>query len=50
MELEEIRNEAMLSMEKNQAQNKKTFDKKSKARVFNESDLVLKWDEDLENP
>ncbi|KAH9289395.1 hypothetical protein KI387_033512, partial [Taxus chinensis] len=45
MELEKIRNEVMLSMEKNQAQTKRTFDKKAKARVFNEGDLVLKWDE-----
>ncbi|KAH9327670.1 hypothetical protein KI387_007848, partial [Taxus chinensis] len=41
MELQELRN---------QAQVKSTFEKKEKIRVFQEGDIVLKWDKDREMP
>ncbi|GLJ18197.1 hypothetical protein SUGI_0321720 [Cryptomeria japonica] len=45
MELEEVRKQALLTIENHQAQIKMNFDKKATLRVFNEGDLVLKWDE-----
>lgn len=50
MELEELRDQAHLNMEKNQKQMKKNFYKKFKFRVFNEGYIVLKWDVDGEKP
>ncbi|KAH9303118.1 hypothetical protein KI387_014701, partial [Taxus chinensis] len=50
MELQELRDQAHLNMEKNQKQMKKTFDKKVKFRIFNEGDIVLKWDADHAKP
>ncbi|KAH9322288.1 hypothetical protein KI387_016927, partial [Taxus chinensis] len=46
MELEEIREHAVLMIEKDQALVKIWFDKKARARTFQEGDLVLKWDAD----
>ncbi|KAH9324824.1 hypothetical protein KI387_005002, partial [Taxus chinensis] len=50
MELQELRDKAYLNMEKNKKQMKKTFDKKSKFRVFNEGDIVLNLDADRTKP
>ena len=45
LELEEIKNKAMQTMEYQQLQTKRVFDKKAKSRFFKVGDLVLKWDE-----
>lgn len=45
MELEEIRDKSMKTMEFHQLQTKKVFDKKATPRVFKEGYVVLKWDE-----
>ncbi|KAH9289992.1 hypothetical protein KI387_034109, partial [Taxus chinensis] len=50
MELEEVRDKAMKTLEQHQAQVKKSFDKKASDRHFQEGDLVLKWDEDRAKP
>ncbi|KAH9306810.1 hypothetical protein KI387_011214, partial [Taxus chinensis] len=46
MELEEIREHAVQTIEKDQAVVKRWFDKRARARTFQEGDLVLKWDAD----
>ncbi|GLJ17261.1 hypothetical protein SUGI_0299510 [Cryptomeria japonica] len=46
MELEEVRSQAMHTLETHQEQVKRVFDKKATNRVFKEGDLVLKWDAD----
>lgn len=46
MELEEIREHSVQMIEKYQALVKRLFDKKARARTFQEGDLVLKWDAD----
>ncbi|XP_057853363.1 uncharacterized protein LOC131063528 [Cryptomeria japonica] len=45
MELEEIRDKEMKSMEYHQLQTKRVFDKKATPKMFKEGDVVLKWDE-----
>ena len=50
MELEEVRDKAMKTLEQHQAQVKKSFDKKASDKHFQEGDLVLKWDEDRAKP
>ncbi|KAH9330934.1 hypothetical protein KI387_003042, partial [Taxus chinensis] len=49
MELQEVRDQTHLNMEKNHKQMKKNFDKKSKFK-FNEGDNVLKWDANRAKP
>ncbi|KAH9326368.1 hypothetical protein KI387_006546, partial [Taxus chinensis] len=46
MELGEIGEHAMQSIEIDQDLVKRWFDKKARARTFQEGDLVLKWDVD----
>ena len=48
IELEEKRQQVMQTLEIHQQQVKKSFDKKAKARVFKEGDLILKWDIDID--
>ncbi|KAH9288887.1 hypothetical protein KI387_033004, partial [Taxus chinensis] len=50
MELAEIREHVVQTIEKDQALVKRWFDKKARARTFQEGDLVLKWDADREKP
>ena len=50
MELKEIREHAIQTIEKDQALVKRWFDKKARARTFQEGDLVLKWDADRAKP
>lgn len=44
MELEESKRKAMQTMEFQQMQVKKSFNKKARAREFSIDDIVLKWD------
>lgn len=44
MELEEIRDKEMKTLEYHQLQTKTTFDKKYTPKTFKEGDIVLKWD------
>ena len=48
MKLEEIRQQAMQTLQTHQQQIKKRFDIKDKARFFKECDLMLKWDAERE--
>ncbi|KAH9302018.1 hypothetical protein KI387_013601, partial [Taxus chinensis] len=48
MELEEMREHVMQTMEKDQTLIKMSFDRKAKDINFQEGDLVLKWDADRE--
>lgn len=50
MELEEIGNRAMQTLNVHQGQVKKFFDKKDTFRTFKVGDLVLKWDADRAKP
>ncbi|KAH9291919.1 hypothetical protein KI387_042893, partial [Taxus chinensis] len=50
MELEETREHALQTIEKDQASIKRCFDKKERTRTFQEGDLVLKWDADRAKP
>ncbi|KAH9311647.1 hypothetical protein KI387_026682, partial [Taxus chinensis] len=50
MELEEIREYAVHMIEKDQALVKRWFDKKARAKTFQEGNLVLKWDADQAKP
>lgn len=50
MELEEKRSRAIKTLEVHQQKVKKSFDRKSRFRIFREGDLVLKWDSDREKP
>lgn len=40
----------MWALEIHQQQVKRSFNKKAKARIFREGDLVLKWDADRAKP
>jgi hypothetical protein len=50
VELDEIRRKALDQSIKNQEKVKKTFDKSSRQRVFQEGDTVLLWDKRREKP
>jgi hypothetical protein len=50
VELDEIRRKALDQSIKNQDKVKKTFDKSSRQRVFQEGDTVLLWDKRREKP
>jgi len=50
IELDEIRRKALDQSIKNQDRVKKTFDKSSRQRVFQEGDTVLLWDKRREKP
>ena len=50
IELDEIRRKALDQSIKNQDKVKRTFDKSSRQRVFQEGDTVLLWDKSREKP
>ena len=50
VELDEIRRKALDQSIKNQEKVKKTFDKSSRQRVFQEGDTILLWDKRREKP
>lgn len=48
IELEEERKKGISTLDDQQMQVKRSFDKKATTRVFKEGDLVIKWDADRE--
>jgi hypothetical protein len=50
IELDEIKRKALDHSIKNQGKVKKTFDKSSRQRIFQEGDTVLLWDKRREKP